>query len=796
MPCARIFGLVLAFFTCCLSFCVDDAQAQSTVLSELRVEGQSSTDPQLIKNVSGLVVGRNLTREDIQRAVHQVWGLNLFADVRVEGEQTPTGLSLAIHVRELPRLSSLSFKGNKELKEKDFSLALKRGQTVGPNELKEAERTIRAAYAKKGFFLVDVRSELVSTAVTGEVDAVFQIKENNPVKVARVEFMGNAQVESEVLTKKMSNKPHGFFRSIFGGGHFNREKYADDKRAVIDAYRQRGYLDAVILSDTVVLNDDKTRVTIQMTVSEGPRYYFGTTTFTGMSVLSEAKLRRALQYRSGDVFDQEAFDKSEQEIYNAYMEEGYLYARVINETRTQDTMVNVAYEISEGVPAHVNLINITGNVRTKDKVIRRELAIYPGQVFRRSALQRSLRNVMLLNYFSNVTPDFSQLPDGRVDLTLNVEEKPTGQIQVGGGYSEQDHLVGTVNLGIPNLFGGGQSANLMLEFGNRRQSYSVGFTEPWFMDTPTSVGFDIQKLDRIWDEAYVEGTDDFTQKSTGISTRLGRRLRWPDDYFSVYWSYRWEDQKYTDFSAAWSAADQAALTAAANGVISATSFSVVRDARDLPEFATKGSRASYRLEFGGGALGGDWSYTKHNLTYSRYRKLWKGLTLAPTWNLGVIQGGTTGSAVPYSEQFYAGGIRSDAMIRGYDDRSILAVTDTSRGADRLETVPGDFVADLITGRNPRYGVMDTVRGRAFLVMNAQITFPIVPKQIHGLLFFDAGNVWYSAARIDPADLFTSYGFGFRITVPGVGMLGFDFGIPLRGDEKGKLKPHFQFGGSF
>jgi outer membrane protein insertion porin family len=393
---------------------------------------------------------------------------------------------------------------------------------------------------------------------------------------------------------------------------------------------------------------------------------------------------------------------------------------------------------------------------------------------------------MLLNYFSNATPEFSQLPDGRVDLTVRVEEKPTGQIQVGGGYSEQDKFVGTVDLGIPNLFGNGQNANFLVEFGKRRQSYRVGFTEPWLFDTPTTIGFDVSHLERTYDDPYISGSDDFTQNSTGLSTRLGRRLKWPDDYFSVYWNYRLEDIEYTDFSDE----DLEQTYQFSNGLISATSMTVSRDSRDLPEFATRGSRASYRTEFAGGLIGGDWSYTKHNFSYSYYRKIWKGFTFSPTWNVGVIQSGASRTSVPYSELFYAGGIRSDGMIRGYSDRSIVAFEDTSTVVTRSATASADYIGNL------SYNPIDTVRGQALYVLNAQLVFPVVTQQIHGLLFFDAGNVWLNATHIDPFDVWTSYGFGFRLQVPGMGLLGFDFGIPLRGEDKGKLKPHFQFGGSF
>jgi len=786
------FGLCLSALLCAVTLsAAPDAHAQNVTLVDLSVEGAQVTDAQLIRNVSGLRVGASVSREDIQNAVHQVFGLDLFGDVKILGEEVTGGIKLIIHVDEFPRLNTMIFKGNKELKEKDFGLTLKRGQPVGPHKLREAERTIRRAYEKKGYFLVNVRSELADTQVIGETDIVFHIEENRPVKVREVEFVGNERLDAGALRGRMSNKPRGFPRSIFGGGKFDRQKYADDKIAIIDHYRDMGYLDAMIVSDTVILDEGKTRVTLQLTINEGARYYFGSSELEGMSVLPEERLRRLLSYREGDIFSQAEYEQSVGRMYEAYMEEGYLYARIIDDTRTQDSIVHMSYEISEGVPAHVRRIDITGNTKTKDKVIRRELALYPNDIFRRSALQRSMRNVMLLNYFGNVTPEFNQLPDGRVDLEFAVEEKPTGQIQVGGGYSEQDRLVGTIDLGIPNLFGNGQSANFLLEFGSRRQSFRVGFTEPWFMDTPTTVGFDVQRLERIWDDPFVSGSNDFTQRINGAGVRLGRRLRWPDDYFSVFGNYRWEDQEYSDFSSEYNPASRDALIASAAGIISSTSLTVVRDSRNLPEFATAGSRSTYSVEFGTKLFAGDWVYTKHNASHSFYKKLWKGFTFAPRWTLGVVQAGASAASVPYSELYYAGGIRSDGMIRGYDDRSIVAFVDTSSAPEPYYTTPGD----LITG-DGRHAI-DTVRGQALMVLNAQITFPVVKQQVYGLFFYDAGNVWLNASQITPfADLWTSYGFGFRVAVPGMGTLGFDFGIPLRGDEKGKLKPHFQFGGAF
>lgn len=778
------------------------ARSQTRLITDLVIEGAQTVDAQLVRNTSGFRVGSDVSRESIQQAIHQIYGLNLFSNVQVLGEEFGEGVRLIIRVTELPRLDKVVFKGNKELKEKDFGLTLRRGQPVGPHALQEARRKISSAYQEKGFFLIDVQTSLEPTPVAGEVDAVFDIEENKPVGVEAVVFEGNQQVESDELRGKVKNKPRSFLKSIFGGGKFNREKYDEDKTEIIAYYKKNGFLDAVIASDTVMLNEKKTDVTIRYTINEGPRYYFGESEFTGQSVLTEEQLRRGLKYRPGDVFNQEKFEESVGNLYTLYQEEGYLYARVIDETRTTDTTVSITYEISEGVPAHVHRINIAGNTKTKDKVIRRELAIYPGQVFRRSLLMRSLQNVMQLNYFSNVVPDYNVLPDGRVDLSLAVEEKPTGQIQVGGGYSGQDKFVGTVALGIPNLFGNGQEANISVDYGSRRQSYSLSFTEPWFRDTPTSVGFDIFDLERTWDEPLIVGTDDYTEDRTGFGLRLGRRLTWPDDYFRVFWRYRFERVQFRDFT------DEYLEENINNSfslekvqwpqTTSSTSFTVSRDTRDLPEFATSGNRSTYEIEFAGGLLGGDWNFTRHFATHSRYHKIWKGFTLAPVFRLGVLQGGADIGAIPHSERFYAGGTRSDGMIRGYDDGAIVSrVNDSTVTGYIPGPVSGDLIADLVTGDGAgRYKPYAAVRGRALGIMNAELTYPIVSQQIYGLLFFDAGNVWLDVSNVQLTDLFTSYGFGFRLAVPGMGTLGFDFGIPNRGTEKGKLKPHFQFGSTF
>ncbi len=782
--------MTLIVYCACLALTAT-AQAADPIIRTIIIEGNELTDERLIRNVSGLRVGARLTPSSIPDAVRRIYGLGLFADVVLSSTTGADTTAVTIKVMEHPRLGTLDFSGNDKVKDEELRkiAGLREGQIINPHLTVQARSKIKSHYRSEGYYLATIDVETTPPDSFHVVDVTFEINENNKVSVEAVIFEGNTQFSDDDLQGEMSNKPKGFFASIFGGGNFNREQYTEDKEKLTEFYHKKGYLDFVIHSDTVIVAENNKTVTITMEVEEGPRYFFGETEFVGNELYSDEQLADLLKHEPGKIFNQEKFDESLAGIYGAYMERGYLYARILDETNTMDSVVNITLEISEGVPAHVHRIDIEGNTKTKDKVIRRELAIFPGQVLRRSALIRSVRNVMQLNYFGNVEPDYDIRDDGDVDLKIKVEEKPTNQFQVGGGYSAQDKLIGTVSLGWPNLMGNGQSLNMMIDFGSRRQSYSLSFTEPWFLNTPTTVGFDLFRTSRVWDEPQVAGSNDYVEERSGAGFQLGRRLRWPDDYFRVFGSYRWENISYTDYSEPYidsSATDPFSLNLLDwPQVTSSMAYTVVRDSRDLPEFATKGSRAVYRVEFGGGLLGGKWNYFKNELRYSYHRPIIGKFVFAPKFELGVIQGNANIRDLPHAERFYAGGVHADGMIRGYTDGSIFATT-----AQDFKEI-GAF--NYLIGRPSP----STIRGRAMGVMNLELTLPLVSQQIYGLLFYDAGNVWENPTQMSPfSDMYTSVGFGLRITIPGMGLMGFDFGWPFRGDEKGKMKPHFQFGSSF
>lgn len=511
-------------------------------------------------------------------------------------------------------------------------------------------------------------------------------------------------------------------------------------------------------------------------------------------------------------------------------------------------MIDIRYVITEGLPSHINLVHITGNTRTKDFVIRREMSVRPGQIFNRSLLIRSVRDIMALNFFANVVPEPINLPSGDVDIEFKVEEKQTGQVSAGAGYNSQDKVVGSIGMGIPNFRGNGQNLSFNIDFGSRRNSFQLSFTEPWLFGRPTLLGADLFVLNRRW-------YDDYTEGRQGGSIRLGRRLRWPDNYFRLYASYRLERTRFFDLSGSyasatssssrfnyqWTSIDTVITTDTSGTVIdtsvqinnnaqsdlvigdplpgtvaafgddwhtaSKISLSLIRDSRNLPEFATKGSMLSYQFENTGGLLGGYWQYQRHRFEAAKFIPLIGNIALAARVQYGVILGASSDPKdvrILISDRFSPGGTAYEGIVRGYDDGD-LTPDSLVTGADTTIYFYND--PDSISPRSdPPDSIITSssfktrVRGKYMLVANAEIQIPISQGQLYTLLFFDAGNSWLKLDDVRPFDdLYKGAGVGFRLLVPGIGTIGFDFAYPLDqppdGSDKG-WRPHFQIGTTF
>ncbi len=755
------------------------ASSQQLRIAEIKVKGTVHSSEKMIRNSAALRIGSDLSGSDLQEAIKRLFAKGIFKDIAVDVEQMSGGVIVTFIISEYPKLKSITFSGNDKISEKDLkkTIHLAPGGFISDHLVGQAGSKIEASYVEKGYFLAEANPQLVYSPDSAQADLVFNIEEHNKVKVERVVLSGTVGLDSGQVVKKISNRKRGFLRS----SDYKKEKFPEDKDKIIEFCRKQGYIDAHIVSDSFVIDTARNKMTIYIDLYEGPLYYFGETSFSGNDLYSDEILSKALKFAPGEIFNQEKYDESLGEVYTAYQEEGYLHIRVMDNRMTRDSTIDIRYEIIEGLPSEIRLVEITGNTKTKEKVIRRELWVRPGQTFRRSTLMRSLREVMQLNYFADVVPDIRDLPSGDIDLVIKIEEKPTGQVSAGAGYSGQDKLVGTFGLGIPNFRGNGQNANINVDFGSRRNSVSLGFTEPWFMGTPTSLGGDLYSLNRLW-------YSDFTEGRRGGAIRLGRRLRWPDRYFKVFWRYRLEDVRYHDFSDTYMAVNGDSLTYSdgsrvyvpdENSLVnfdeqwlttSAVSLTIERDSRDLPTFATKGSRISYTGELAGGILGGRWDYYKHTFTVHKFIPLKWNFVLVGKSKFAYISANDN-DKIPYSERFSPGGTDPDGMVRGYADASL----------------------------SPRTSSGGLLRGISEVVYNFELQFPLMKQQMYVIGFADAGASWLGKKDVRPfSHLYKGAGFGFRLVVAGVGVIGFDFGYAYDKsyNEPGGWRTHFQIGQGF
>ncbi len=769
--------LQLNFFSFFIIFFSGLVFAQENGISKISVEGNKIADPTLIVNVSGLQVGNPLEPEAIEKAIRQIYNLGLFSDVKISGTQSPQGVDLTIRVQEYPRIVQIEIDGNRKFKDQDLKdkISLAEGKLASPHEVQESANKLKAFYNEKGYFLAQVETQAEPNSA-GDLVLKFMIKEGEKVKVRGIEIVGNRLYSDGKIKKQMKTKPKGLLRS----GNFEEPKYQEDKDRIIDFYKKEGYLDAAIVSDSLWYSSNKKNMYIRLTLSEGDRYQFGKAEFEGHKLFATDKLLLQINFKEGEIFSQKKYEQTLANLENLYLDEGYIYLKIQDKQTTRGRVVDITYQINEGSQAHVNKINIEGNTKTKEKVIRRELSLKPGEVFKRSLLMRSLRDVSYLNFFSNVVPNYEVLTNGDIDLTIKVEEKPTGQITFGAGYSERDKLVGTLGLGIPNLFGSGQSVQLNLDFGKRRNTFQISYTDPWFRDTPTSVGFDLYNVNRRW-------YDDYTEETRGAGLRLGKRLAWPDNYFRIFWGYHFESVRYKEFSDIYKKiADSLGNVYSSVDSIpypyrlvkidwpqltSSMNLTILRDNRDLPQFATKGSYASWTGELAGGPLGGDWDYHKHIIDLAGYLpSFWK-FTLVAKARLGVIDSWGGDRKIPYIERFAPGGANNpDGIVRGYPDAWIGPV-------------------DPITGAH--------LRGKAEIIYNIEYQFPLVEQQFYGLLLADAGNSWLSYKDIKPfpKHLFKSVGAGVRLVIPSLGLVGFDIAYGYDYTDP-SWRPHFIFGSRF
>lgn len=731
----------------------DAASAPPTVV-EIEARGNTRVTSEQVLGPSTIRKGAPLEPGAVSALIEKLFRTGQYARVDVFSEPVEGGVRLVVLVEENPVVKEVHYEGEKKVKEKDLGekVGIKAGDVLTGNALWKAEENLRALYRDKGHLLAKVSSSS-DPADAGSAIVTFRIEEGEKVRVKTVTILGVEHFDPGNVKKVMKTKEDNWRRS----GEFKQEVYDQDLEKVEAFFKDRGYADAEVVSDSVWTQPGTRDITIEITVKEGPYYEFGTLTASGSKIVGAEKIVSAMRIDPGRAYNEKELQEGLGNAYALFAEEGYIYANIQPEKTKRDGKIDIALTVADGPPAHVRRILIAGNRKTKERVIRREMVIFPGDIFRRSAVIRSQREIYQLGFFQDVQlKDESVRGTNDINLTFDVVEKETGEASLGAGFSSQNGATGFIRLGESNLFGNGQRANILWEFGGLTQ-VELSFTEPWLFGSRTTAGADLAIIRR--------NLDTFFDHRRGGGVRLGRPIPWLD-YSRIDWGYRLEEREIE----ARSGASQAVLDAVGEDLSSSMRVTFTRSSTDRPIHPTTGSVTIVRSELAGGPLGGDIKFHQHELESRWYFPSWWRFVLGLRGRVGVLEGLDAADDVPIYERYRLGGTGVYGL-RGYGDRDVVPV--------------GNAV---------------DVGGRSMVVFTAEYKFPVV-ESIYGLFFADAGNTWNSFREVRLGELKRGAGFGVRFEIPLLGQLGFDLGYGFDGvDASGRThrgwEPHFQLGSLF
>ena len=723
--------------------------------------------------------------DQTRTAIDRLYGLRLFDDIQILIEnRTQDGIYLLIRLTENPRLESIEITGNDELSEDEIlkKINLIKGQIVTKQDLSMIIRSLKLKYDEDGYLNAQVNPQLVAVDSTSRrVVLKIAVQEGPKVKVDKIRFFGNKLFADDDLKGEMKETDERRWWKFWSSNKFEKKKYGEDKQLILNFYRKNGFRDAEILADSLRYDDAKRYLTIDLFVYEGTQYRVRNINWDGNTVYPAELLNARLGFQKGDIYDKEKFEKNlyrsedETDVSSLYLDNGYLTFQVEpEETRIAPDSIDITLHVRERNQFRIGRVLVTGNMKTYEKVIRRELFTRPGDYFSRGGIIRSARQLSQLNYFNpeKIKPDYRIVDDKTVDLEYSVEEKSSDTFNMSVGYSGYYGFNGALGLAFNNFsisepFRGGAGQVLTFDWqfgeGNRYRTFSIGFQEPWMFDTPTLFGVNLFDTRQIF---Y------YDLRLTGASLRVGRRFKWPDLYFRGDWTLRYQrnDVKYGGDYYNEGITTQIGISQA-----------ISRNSTDSPIFPTRGSSVSLLTEISGGPfLPGNSKFHKHIFSAEWFVPLFGSprMTLMTSTTLGFIFGFEKNPLIPPQDFFYMGGTGlgqfSTTPLRGYDDRTVGP--QTARG--------------------------NVIGGKSMIKHSAELRFAlsINPIPIYMLAFAEAGNVWLEPRVQDPLDLRRSAGVGVRLLINPIGLIGFDYGYGFDAPTPGGPPPgwrfHFQFGRGF
>jgi outer membrane protein insertion porin family len=709
-------------------------------IARVDIKGNRKIEASAINQVLKGVPGNIFTDADLSTDIKAIFKMGYFDDVSAEVTDVAEGKVITFFVEEKPLITEIRIQGNKAVKKDDIegAMSVRNRQTVNPEKLKTDMEKIKTLYDGKGFYNAEIR---YTTEKVGERDirVVVNIMENEKLFIRNISFEGNRTFTTKELKNMMATNEWGILHFFTDSGLLKKDQLKQDVGKLKAFYMNNGFINAQI--GEPVITYERNGINVKIPVSEGKQFRVGKVAITGDELMTpRADLLKKLQIRKKDFYDREAIMKDMDYLTQVCNDEGYANADIVPGTEPQEKTqtVDVTYEINKAKLVYFNRINITGNNKTRDKVIRRQLSVVEGALYSRTKLKDSYMALNQLRYFEEIDFQSEKGPDETLtDVNIRVKEKATGMFSLGAGYSALDHAVITAQISQQNLFGRGQTLSLKASVGSSSQLYDISFTEPWLFDMPLWSKFDLWNLYREYDTYNLD--------SKGFGATFGYPIY---RYVTGYVGYRLSLNNVKDIlsTASYYVKKQAGRTTSSGPTVT-----LAWDSTDDPMFPSTGSKSSASVEYTGGPFLGDVSYTRYGLSSAWFYPLPLDTVISARGRIGYIQP-NEGKEVPIYERYYLGGINS---VRGLRE---VGPTDPATG--------------------------DVIGGLKMLCFNVDYVFPLIKNAgMKGVVFFDTGNTWESGYHIN--DLRRTAGVGIRWYSP-IGPLRLEWGYVL--DRKENESP--------
>ncbi len=711
-------------------------------VARIEVTGNTTIEETTIRGVLTSKVGAPLSGADVRADIQGIFALGFFRDVVAEADAEGERAVLRFRLKEWPTLSQVDFQGNKKvIKEtlRNAAEGLSVGGFLAPEPLIRGRLSVLNEYADSGFRRATVVpvEEVTHDEERGAdtVALTFVIEENEKTKISKIRFEGNNTFADRILKKRLKTKERFWLTSwITDSGIYKPAEVAEDLLRLEDYYQDRGYFDVTVSEPTITLSDDLRWQTITYKIDEGQLYTIGSVAYNHNNKLPDEVLSAGLRVHAGDTYNRSLIRADRARITDTLGEHGYAFAQVMPDVQPNlgDNTLNVTFNVAEGEQVTIRRINITGNTKTRDRVIRREVRQQEGEIINTSLLRRSFQRINNLNYFEGIDIVPVEVAPGELDLDIRVKEKSTGQFSIGGGFSSVDGLVGLVEVTQGNLGGRGQTLSGRFERSGRRTVYNLRFREPYLLDSRYSAGFDLFNTVRDF-ESYEENR-------TGGSVNIGRSM---GEFTRGSVSYSFEALDITVLDAT---APIIISSQEGHSTTSSVGLSLTRDSRDNFMDPRKGTRNALSVEVAGSALGGSNQFVKGSLESSIYFPMFKGSSISFRNLIGGASG-YGGKEVPPGERFFVGGMRT---VRGFD----------------------------FGEAGPLAANGDPIGGTKEWVLSAEFAFPLVKAaNLKGALFIDWGAGFDAGQSIAMSDMNLTWGYEIRWISP-LGPLRLGFGWVL------------------